>query len=168
MTNEQSRASMLKTLDGLRQHMTTDPAGPGVRVTPALELAVNEACQALAKPRTDWQLVAALLRVKSFIAGAILGSDPYGEDALHNQQLLPDGSSVYGMLDCLHHKAAGIAGTVPAGCAILIATRDGGVSLATTYELPADSMTRVHLQRAEAVCSERAALWAQERAAEQK
>ena len=109
------KQKILQTLANPRPLLTTDWQAEGVRVTKAVVIAVDEALAEVRRPRTNWYAVATLLSAKSYLCGAMVEGDPFCEDRLHNELVLGDGRSVYGILDGAQFQAAMLVGVLPSG-----------------------------------------------------
>ena len=123
------KAQFAAELRALREQLTTDWSGSGLRVTPPVVAAVDETLAELEWSGTRWPLVATLLRVKSYLCGGMVRGEPFCEDDGHNGSV---GISVYSVLDDLQFRAAMAAGMVPAGMTVFHA--DG-----STYSEPLDT-----------------------------
>ncbi len=144
----------LAQLRGLRERLTTEWSAPGLRVTQAVVAAVDEVIAELEWSGTRWPVVATLLRVKSYLCGAMAKREPFCEDASHNDSV---GVSVYPTLDGLQFGAAMAAGQMPAGMTVYHS--DG-----TSYSEPLDAtLTNSPTLRRMAACDRRYARRRRER-----
>jgi len=90
------------------------------KMSPKLREAIESIKEAIESK--DYELVADLSAVKSFIASPIDISDKFNyfqEDEEYNRKVL--GVSLYEYLDFLHHKYASMTGTLPSGSVIYTA-----------------------------------------------
>ena len=110
-------AAFSAELRALRQRLTVDWSAPGLRVTPPVVVAVDEALAELERPKVRWSVVATLLRAKSHLCGQEMPGEPFAEDAVHNEST--GGASVYAVLDGLQFTAAMAADMLPAGMAVM-------------------------------------------------
>jgi len=97
---------------------------PGrILVSQPLDDAIREIEAELARPRTNWHLIAALTAVKSYVCGA--RPDDEAENHFWEVRSGNEGRDVYGTLDSLHFRAAMRVGVMPSGISVYAGTTEG-------------------------------------------
>lgn len=136
-------------------HLLAEP----LQFSPHLCRAIDEIAAEADKPEPDWQLLAALTGVKSFISTGV----DWISGTHHFTETLPspdyDGDSAYRLLDSLHHAICLRTAQIPRGM-IVFARAEGGVTLGTYQTTEAGGSPTLRLiAEEEAACEERSRQW---------